>query len=272
MSKPTISALIIAKNEQLMIANCIKSLKWCDEIIVIDDGSVDDTREIAESYGAKVISFKHSSFSRLREEALKRATSEWVVYIDVDERVTPTLAKEIMVNIETSHAQVFRLCRENIYFGRKFKWGGWQDDCLERVFEKSSLLGWSGDVHESPNYQGDLIDLKTKLLHFTHRDTVSGLLKSASWTPIEAQELFKSGLAQVTFFTILRKGMMEFFRRAILKRGYKDGMPGLVEALIQGINRVLVYIQVWELQQNPPIEERYHKKEEEILKLWKQEK
>ena len=84
MTKPTISALIIAKNEDLMIDNCISALKWCDEIIVIDNGSTDKTREISEGYGAKVISFKHQSFSRLREEALKRATSNWIIYIDAD--------------------------------------------------------------------------------------------------------------------------------------------------------------------------------------------
>lgn len=272
MTKPTISALIIAKNEESMIANCIRSLKWCDEIVMIDNGSTDETREIAESYGVKVVSIKHNSFSHLRKEALKRASSDWVIYVDADERVTPTLAKEIMVNMETSHAQVFRLTRENIYFGKKFKWGGWQDDLLERVFEKGSLLGWTGDVHESPNYKGDLIDLKSKLLHFTHRDLISGLYKTASWTPIEAKELFKAKVAPVTFLTLIRKGFMEFFRRAVLKKGYKDGMEGLVEAIIQAMNRVIVYIQVWELQQNPSIEDRYEKKEQEIELLWKKER
>lgn len=267
----TISALIIAKNEASMIENCILSVKWCDEIIVIDDGSKDETREIAESLGALVISFKHDSFSRLREEALKRAKSAWVFYIDADERVTPTLAKEIKVMIETSNASVFRLQRENIYFGKRFTAGGWQDDWVERVFKKDALKGWFGEVHESPKYEGDVIDLKTKLIHFTHRDTVSGLLKTAAWTPIEAKELFKAGVGKVSLFTLFRKGFMEFFRRAVIKRGYKDGMPGLVEAVIQGINRILVYIQVWELEQKPSISEKYETKEAQIKDLWKQQ-
>ncbi|MCB9812875.1 MAG: glycosyltransferase family 2 protein [Pseudomonadales bacterium] len=271
MIKPTISALIIAKNEEKMIGNCINSLKWCSEVIVIDDGSIDDTREIAESYGAKVISFKHSSFSRLREEALKRAKSEWVIYVDSDERVSPILAKEIMVNIETNSAQIFRLKRENTYFGKKLSWGGWQDDVLERVFKKDNLMGWSGDIHETPIYKGNLIDLKTKLIHFTHRDTISGLYKTASWTPVEAIELYKASIPAVTFFTLVRKGWMEFFRRAVMKKGYRDGMEGLIEAVIQAINRILVYIQVWEFQQNPTIQDRYSEKEVELSALWKNE-
>ena len=270
MSKQqSISALIIAKNEEKMIENCINTLGWCDEVIVIDDGSLDSTRDIAENLGAHVISFKHDSFSRLREEALKRAKSAWVLYIDADERVTPTLAKEIQVLIETSESSVLRVQRNNIYFGKKLVGGGWQDDWVERVFKKDSLQGWFGDVHESPKYSGQVLDLKTQLTHFTHRDTVSGLIKTASWTPVEALALFKAGTSPVTFFTLLRKGFMEFFRRAILKGGYKDGMEGIVESIIQGINRVLVYIQVWELQQKPSIPQRYQEKEAQIIQSWK---
>lgn len=271
MSKSaSISALIIAKNEETMIGNCIATLSWCKEVIVIDDGSTDTTRDIAENLGAHVISFKHSSFSRLREEALKRAKSDWVFYVDADERVTPTLAKEIQVMIETSDASAFRVQRENIYFGKRFQAGGWQDDWVERVFKKDALEGWFGEVHESPRYSGTCIDLKTKLIHFTHRDVVSGLFKTASWTPMEAEALFKAGVPKVTFWTLLRKGCMEFFRRALVQKGYRDGMEGLVEALIQGINRMLVYMQVWELQQKPSIPERYAAKESQIAELWKQ--
>ena len=270
MSKQiSVSALIIAKNEARMIENCIKSVQWCTEVIVIDDGSIDETREIAESLGAHVISFKHNSFSRLREEALKRAKSDWVFYIDADERVTPTLAKEIQVMIETSSASAFRIQRENIHFGESFTHGGWQDDWVERVFKKDMLVGWSGQVHESANYSGSVLDLKTKLIHFTHRDTVSGLIKTASWTPMEAEALYKSGISTVTIFTIFRKGFMEFFRRAVLKQGYKDSAAGIIEALIQGINKMLVYIQVWELQQKPSISEKYQVKETEIREIWK---
>ena len=88
---------------------------------------------------------------------------------------------------------------------------------------------------------------------------------------VPAKKLFEAGVSKVTFFTLLRKGFMEFFRRAILKKGYKDGIEGLIEAVTQGINRVLVYIQVWELQQNPSIENKYKKTEEEISRAWTSE-
>ena len=89
---------------------------------------------------------------------------------------------------------------------------------------------------------------------------------------MEAVALHESGIAPVTFWTLMRKGGMEFVRRAILKQGYKDGMVGLVESTIQAINRILVYIQVWERQQKPPIAQKYKKIEQEIQQLWQQKR
>lgn len=270
MSKPTITAIVLTKNEEQMIQNCLESLEWCNQIIVIDDGSTDETAKIAENLGAKVISFKHKSFVRKREEGLKRVKTDWLVYIDADERVIPTLAKEIMVQAETGVASALRLRRTNIFYGQALTYGGWGDDYVTRVFKTTALRGWKGDIHESPVFEGKVIDLKTPLVHLTHRDTVSGLIKTAEWTPMEADELYKAGSAPVTFRTLLRKGGMEFIRRAIIKGGYKEGMVGLVESTIQAINRVLVYIQLWERQQQPPIEQKYQNIEEEISQLWQQ--
>lgn len=272
MSVPTITAIILSKNEEDMIGACIDCLQWCNQIIVVDDGSTDETTLIAESKGAQVINFKHKSFARRRDEGLKRAKTEWIIYIDCDERVAPTLAKEIMVNAETGDADAMRLRRSNVYFGQTLKNGGWGDDYVTRAFKKSTLSGWQGDVHESPTFSGGEVTLKTALIHITHRDVISGLYKTATWTPMEAEALFSANVPPVKFRTLVRKGLMEFVRRIFYKKGYKDGMVGMVEATIQAINRVLVYIQVWELQQKPPIPEKYQVIENEIRQLWKQKR
>jgi glycosyltransferase involved in cell wall biosynthesis len=253
-----------------MIGECIDCLSWCDQIIVIDDGSVDDTVAIADSRGAKIINFKHSSFAKRRDEALKHTDTDWVFYIDCDERVTPTLAKEIMVVTETEQGSALRINRTNIYYGEKLSFGGWGDDYVTRIFKKSALQGWHGDVHESPKFSGKEVTLKTTLIHLTHRDTISGLYKTAAWTPLEANALFDAGINKVTFWTVLRKSLMEFLRRAILKKGYKEGMVGFVESTIQAINKALIYIQVWEKQQKPPISQKYQNIENEIRELWQQ--
>lgn len=270
MSTPTISALIIAQNEAEMLPGCLETLHWCDEVVVLDDGSHDETASIAEKWGAKVISFKHESFARLREQALKHAQSEWVIYVDADERILPTLAKEIQVNAETNTATALQFKRSNIFFGEVFEYGGWGQDTVTRVFLKTALEGWSGQVHETPQFSGDTVLLKTPLVHLSHRDVASGLKKSSEWTAIEAELLYKSGVPSVTLWTLLRKGSMEFFRRVVLKKGYKDGSAGVMEGVVQGINRVLVYLQVWERQQDPSIESKYKQIEADIAKLWKE--
>ena len=99
MLTPQITAVLIVHNEMAMLPQCFECLNWCQEIIVIDNGSVDGSAEYALSRGAKVINFSHSSFARLRNEALKAATGDWVAYIDPDERVIPTLAQEILAEI-----------------------------------------------------------------------------------------------------------------------------------------------------------------------------
>lgn len=270
--KPSITAIILARNEEAMIEACIRSLNWCREILVIDDSSTDATVQKAEKLGARVLSFSHPSFARKRNEALKHARGEWVLYIDADERVTPTLAKEILVMIETTDASAMKMPRENYLYGYRFEYGGWENDWVTRVFRKASLEGWTGEIHESPQVAGETVALHSPLLHLTHRSTEDNLRKSADWTKIEAELLYKAGEPPVRFFTLLRKGGMEFLRRAFFKKGYKDGLPGLIEALVQGINRAVVYIQVWELQQKPPLPDRYLEHDARLKQAWKKEK
>jgi (heptosyl)LPS beta-1,4-glucosyltransferase len=269
--KPTITAIIITKNEEKMIANCIESLRWCDEILVVDSGSEDRTLSILEKYDIRVIKKKSDSFAELRNTALTHVKTQWLMYVDADERIVPQLSKEILVQIETTKANALTLFRKNMMYGKFFEHGGWGEQ-VTRIFRRETFDHWVGDVHESSIFAGDSFLLHTALLHLTHRNTVDGLNKTISWTPIEARLLFEAKIPPVKLGTILRKGIMEFFRRAFLKSGRKDGMEGLIEALVQGINRMLVYIQVWELQQQPTLEEKYTKLELEIAQLWKKEK
>lgn len=271
-SHPAITAVIIAKDEALMLPGCLESLAWCDRVLVIDNGSKDQTAALAEQRGATVIAFQHDSFARLRTEALKRIKTPWLIYVDADERVTPTLAREILVQLETNPTiGALALRRTNIFYGQHLQAGGWQLDVLPRVFRLEALSGWHGEVHETPDYKGETLTLTQPLVHFSHRSTTDGLLKTAEWTKIEARLLYQSGLPPVTIFTILRKGLAEFWRRGILWRGYQDGTPGWLEAIIQGINKMLIYIQVWELQRRPTLSQTYEQLDKQAQAQWKQQ-
>jgi glycosyltransferase involved in cell wall biosynthesis len=267
----SISAIVIARNEEKMIGQCLNTLRWCDELIVINNGSSDSTVGIAHKFGAKVFSLE-GGFAELRNEGWKRAKTDWVFYVDADERVTPALAAEIKKVIsaeqnEGSHA-AYGVSRANVMYGTHMTHGGWEKDTVIRLFKSSQLLGWSGSIHEHADVMGTTGVLEQQLVHFTHRNTIDGLKKTIEWTPLEAQQLAEANIGLVSTFTILRKGVMEILRRAVMKQGYKDGMLGWVEAIIQGINRALVYIQTWELQQRPSIEDQYAEHEQEITKLW----
>jgi glycosyltransferase involved in cell wall biosynthesis len=269
--KSDLTALIIAKNEEKMLRACLETLTFCQKIIVLDTGSCDQTTKIAENYNCQVISFAHESFAKLREKVQNLVTTKWMFYIDADERVTPSLAKEILLHIKQDDCQIMTLNRRNICYGFELKFGNWQNDWVTRIFKQECLKGWRGEIHESPVYAGQELKLQNYLLHLTHRSTQDNLRKSADWTIKEAKALESSMVKKVTLALILRKGIMEFYRRAFKYQGYKDGMPGLIEAVVQAINRMIVYIQVWELQQKPSIPTRYEKIDQDIKNLWQRE-
>ena len=268
--KPKVSAIILTKNEGRMLLGCLATLAWCDEIILIDDNSTDRTVEIAESQGARVVSFSHPSFARRRMEGKKHARNQWLFYVDADERVTPALAQGLLRLIEQDpKVSAVSFLRENYFYGQKMTYGGWQYDWVTRLFRRDGLVRWYGEIHESPEYKGKLVRLEDVVLkHFSHRNTIDGLLKTAQWTPLEAKALAKVLNKSVDFKTILRKGLGEFWRRGIKGKSYKDGQAGLIEALIQAINRMLVYIQVWERQQRPPLDEVYKILDEQVKIEW----
>ncbi len=274
----TISALVIARNEADMIANCVDSLRWCDEVIVVDNNSTDTTADLALHAGARVVKAK-GSFAELRNDALRRAKTDWVIYIDADERVVPALADEVRSVIERSEPSAgaaayvaYSVRRSNVLYGQPMYHGGWQYDQVVRLFERSKLKTWAGEIHEHADVMGSVGALSQPLLHLTHRSVISGLRKTIEWTPIEAQLLWEAGAPKVKLATLLRKGVMEVFRRAIRDQGYRDGLAGWIEALIQGMNRLLVYIQLWELQQKPSLSERYRRHEELVAQLWRKQR
>ena len=269
---PSLAIVIIACNEELMIANCLATAAFADEILVVDSGSTDNTIEISRRAGANVIEADGGSFKDWRNLGKDNVSSDWILYIDADERVTPRLAEEIRAAIRFTSNAAFSLKRNNIHFGKWMQYGGWENDSLVRLFDRSKLAEWQGDVHEHAIIHGPTGELKEPLVHLTHRNLKDGLVKSATWTDIEARLLFEAGVGKVVPFTLVRKTMMEFMRRLIFKKGYKDGMVGWIESMQQAMNRFFVYERLWELQTRPTLEEKYDRMEKEIERMWRKQK
>lgn len=269
MRTASITAAILTHNEAQMLAGCLATLQWCDQIIVLDHHSTDDTVKQALAAGAVVSTSRSESFAQRREQLLAACRTDWILYIDADERVTPDLAEELQQTVTDGTVAVASFPRRNYFFGRQFSHGGWQGEAVTRLFRVSALEGWQGSIHESPIFEGIVKELQSPLWHFTHRNVADGLAKTARWTPMEAELLSQQSRSRVSVWTILRKGLGEAWRRGVMQAGWKDGQAGLVEVITQVINRMLVYMQVWERQQQPPFTTRYHSLEKEIAALWK---
>jgi len=242
-----ISGVIIAKNEEKMIGEALESVSFCDEIVVIDNGSIDKTKEIAESAGAKVYEIKTNDFSELRDLGLSKAQNDWILYIDADERVDDQLKGSIKKIIESdSKYAAFFLKRKNFYFG-KHEWP--QIEKLERLFKKEELQGWKGKLHESPIVDGEIGKIDEGFIsHFTHRDLESMLNKTIEWSTQEALLRYNSGHPKMTWWRFPRVILTAFFNSYIKQGGYRAGITGVVESVYQAFSMFITYAKLWELQ------------------------
>lgn len=263
-----ISAIVLAKNEESMIEGCLKTLRWVNEVIVVDDHSTDKTVSISEKYGASVINGK-GDFAFNRNLGKSTAKGDWLFYIDADERVSKSLASEIKKILKSPKCSAYSINRFNYQIGKRLVSGGWGDDRVIRLFKKSALFKWAGRIHEHADVKGETGELEEPLYHLTHRSVLEGLAKSIRWTNIEAEQLYKSGHTKITPLRLIKIVMSELVSRLLTKHGFHDGDEGWIEAMIQAMNRFIVYTRLWELQQSPTLEEKYSKIDEEIEKEWK---
>jgi glycosyltransferase involved in cell wall biosynthesis len=245
MSK--ITAILIARNEEKMIGDALESVSFCDEIIVIDNGSIDKTRELSEKHGAKVYEIKSNDFSELRNFGLSKAENDWVLYIDADERINTELKDSIKKTIEdNSKYSAFLLKRKNFYFGNH-EWP--KIEKMERLFKKDKLKEWKGRLHESPVVDGEIGNIDEGfILHFTHRDLESMLNKTIEWSTQEAMLRYNSGHPQMTWWRFPRVMLTAFFDSYVKQRGYKAGAVGVVESVYQAFSMFITYAKLWELQ------------------------
>lgn len=248
MRSQKISAIIISKNEEERIADCLDSVSFCDEIVLVDSNSTDRTSEIAKRMNAKVFNVGMDDFSKLRNFGLEKAKGDWILYVDADERVTPSLREEIIRSINNPIGQYagFRIQRKNFYFGNH-EWPAVEK--LERMFRKDSLQGWHGRLHESPKVSGSIGDLDGYLFHYSHRDIASMLAKTLEWSEIEAELRFRAGHPKVVEWRFFRVILTAFFDSYVKQEGWKAGVVGLVESVYQAFSIFITYARLWELQQ-----------------------
>lgn len=249
-SELQISAIILTRNSEDLVGECLKSIRWVDEIVVVDDGSADKTVEISKKYNAIIVKPTKRSFSEKRKIGAKVASFEWLLYIDADETVTSDLRKEIesIINNKKLIISAYAISRRNFLLGHEMKYGGWWPDYVIRLMRKKTLKGWVGELHEQPDIAGEIGKLKNPIVHNTHRDLTSMLAKTNEWSEIEARLMFEDNHPPMNILRFSSATFREFWYRAVKKMGFLDGPVGVIEIMYQVFSRFVSYAKLWEMQ------------------------
>ncbi len=252
-SKSTVvlTACIIAKNNQNDITDCIESLKFADEILLVDTGSSDMTPEIAKRLGARVIRYNKGSYDAWRTKGLREAKGAWILYMDTDERVSADLQREIMSTIITSQDTYggYAIPRKNIIFGKEFRYGGQRPDYQKRLFLKAKLKKWTGTVHEEPVFDGELGHLRNSITHFKHSNINEMMIKTNRWSEIEAKLMYDAKHPPMNIARFASAVVREFWDKMVKKEGFRDGPEGIIYSLYQVFSKFVSYAKLWEMQE-----------------------
>ncbi len=240
-----ISAIIIAGREEKNIGDCLESVRWVDEIIVVNSDSNDRTVEIARTFTDKVFIRKWEGYASQKNFSLQQANNEWVLSIDADERVSPELREEILA-LDYSEVNGFNIPRRNYFLDKVVRSCGWSPDYQLRLFRKSKTILSDRKVHEGFVVEGEKGYLKNELIHYTHTSIAGTLEKVNEYSTLEAIE--KSERIRVTGLKIFFKTVWEFFHHFIIRRGFTDGVHGLMVSIIHAMTKAQTYMKIWEMQ------------------------
>lgn len=247
-----ISAIIIAKDEELNIKRCLDSLKNCvDEIIVIiDNATTDKTEEIVRSLNINYELTDWKGYSETKQFAVEKTSNDWILWIDADEALTNELKEELISfkNFESKH-QAYKIARRAYFLGKRIKHSGWYPGYVTRLFNKKFCKFSNSEVHEHLIINGTIGKLNSDLEHFTDPDIEHYYKKFNRYTSLAAKELFnknkKAGISDLLF-----RPIFIFIKMYIIKRGFLDGMHGLILALFSSNYVFTKYCKLRELTEN----------------------
>jgi len=243
-----ISVVILTKDEEANIVDCLESIVWCDEVIIVDDYSTDRTLQVIKNFNPRVKIFQHGleeDFSAQRNFGLSKAKGDWVLFVDADERLSNGLAGEIRDFLEQKEPDVngFYMQRKDIMWGKELKYGESGSIKLLR-FAKKNTGFWRGKVHEVWEIKGNLGNFKMPLFHYPHQSIGIFLREINYYTDLRAKELYDSGI-RTNFYKIILYPKAKFFLNYFLKLGFLDGIEGLVFAIMMSFHSFLVRAKLW---------------------------
>lgn len=249
---PSLSAVLIVKNEEERLTACLEKLRWADEIIVLDSGSTDNTLDIARQFTSHVyVDADWQGYGVQRQRAQARASGDWILMVDADEHVTDELKREIQQVIrQDAQGKVYEVPRLTWCFGGFIRHSGWYPDYNVRLYPKQVAHYGTERVHEKLYYAqaAEVIRLKGDLLHYTYRDLEHYLVKSAHYAKEWAMQRQAQGKS-----TSLSNGVLHgigcFLKMYILRAGFLDGRQGFLLAVLSAHSTFVKYADLWVRQQ-----------------------
>lgn len=245
--RPTISAILITKNEERNIAECVASLSFCDEIVIVDGGSADQTVELARELGAVVhIIEDWQGFGIQKQRALDLATCDWVLSIDADERVPAALRSEIETAVLADRAFGYVLNRVTWFLGQPMRYGGFHPDRVLRLARRDRAKFTPAIVHESLIVEGEVGSLEEPLRHYSFRNIDDAIRKMHQYVLLTAETRRRDKRAGGLFVAIARSSYA-FIKSYVLQAGFLDGRRGYVSAVLTAQNVFWRYLAAgWE--------------------------
>nr|MBF0222880.1 glycosyltransferase family 2 protein [Desulfobulbaceae bacterium] len=246
-TKIPLSIAIITFNEEERLADCLKSIAFVDDVVVVDSGSTDNTVAIAASYGAKVFQEEWQGFGIQKQIAIDRCRNKWVLVLDADERVSPESAIEIQHILDNPGSNnAYKVPRKNIFLNRWIQHAGWWPDHVVRLINTKFCKMNSKPVHESIIVEGSTGTLQNPLIHYATRDIKHTLAKIDRYSSIGAAELFENG-EMASYNKALARGTWAFLYNYLFRMGFRDGSPGFIIAVSDAINKFFKYAKLVEL-------------------------
>ncbi len=265
-----ITALVHTFNEERNIKACLQTLKWADEIVVIDMNSDDKTVEICEDYTENIYSFNRVGFVEpARKYGIEKCNGEWILIVDADERIPLSLSNTLRKIVEEDKYDVIEIPNKNHIFGKWIKHTGWYPDYHPRFFKKGFVTP-SDKVHGNFKTKGRkyyLKGLQNSMYHFGYTGSKDFIDKLNRYTDFEVEKMIKKD-KKFTIPKMMKSGFYEFRRRYFKYKGYKDGIYGLLISLMRGFYHFLIYVKYWEYlnTREADYEDKYIEIENKIIK------
>jgi glycosyltransferase involved in cell wall biosynthesis len=245
---PELSVVVLTKNEEGNIRECLERVTWADEIVIIDDDSEDRTLEIAREFTDKIYKHTMEGFGPQRNFGIDKAKGEWIYFVDADDRVTPELKDEILETIKNPSFDAFMIYQKSSYLGKWIFNCGWYAPAMKLM--RRNMAKFSSDkAVEKPLVQGELGCLKSPVLHLGYPDLSTHIRKISLYSQYEAEQIIKKGINirwhNMWWYFIL-KPFAKFAQKYVYLKGYREGVHGFVLSGMNAFYVFLIYCVIWE--------------------------